>query len=146
MKKLVVLFFALCVFQVSLHADNDKVIQSSQLPQQAQQFIKKHFSKNSIALTKLDDGFFKKSYEVLFTDGSKVEFLNDGTWEEIDCKYSSVPNSLVPTAINNYVAKNYQGVQILKIERSNRGDYEIKLSNRLELTFNSDYNLIDIDD
>ena len=41
--------------------------------------------------------------------------------------------------------RNYSGEKIVVIEK-NRNDYEIKLSNRLELKFDKDFNLYDIDD
>ena len=44
-----------------------------------------------------------------------------------------------------YVKENYPDVKVLMIERD-RNDYELKLSNRLELTFDTKYNIIDIDD
>ena len=44
-----------------------------------------------------------------------------------------------------YVDKNYPAEKILKIEK-NRNDYEVKLSNRLELKFDKNFNLYDIDD
>ena len=44
-----------------------------------------------------------------------------------------------------YVKDNYPDVKVLLIERD-RNDYELKLSNRLELTFDTKYNIIDIDD
>ena len=44
-----------------------------------------------------------------------------------------------------YVKDNYPDVKVFLIERD-RNNYELKLSNRLELTFDSKFNIIDIDD
>ena len=38
-----------------------------------------------------------------------------------------------------------QGVTIVKIERDKRG-YDVKLSSGMELEFDTNYNLVDIDD
>ena len=74
-----------------------------------------------------------------------IEFLKDGNWKEVDCKYSSVPEAVLPDAINQYVKTNYAGQKVLKIEKEDRGGYEIKLSGGLELGFDKRFQLIDID-
>lgn len=114
------------------------------MPQPAQQFIKQHFADSKVALAKMESDFFYKSYEVIFTNGDKVEFDNKGNWEEVNCKYSFVPTAIIPAAIQKYVTTNYPDAKILKIERDKK-DYEVKLSNRTELKFDLKFNLIDID-
>ena len=83
-------------------------------------------------------------YEVVFVNGEKAEFLKDGSWEKVDCKYSTVPTGIVPQAIKDYVSKHYPEAKILKIERDSK-TYEVKLNNQLELEFNKAFQLIDID-
>ena len=144
MKKLVFLLVCLFTLQTVARADDDKPIQVTQMPQPAQQFIKQHFADSKVALAKMESDFFYKSYEVIFTNGDKVEFDNKGNWEEVNCKYSSVPTAIIPAAIQKYVATNYPDAKILKIERDKK-DYEVKLSNRTELKFDLKFNLIDID-
>lgn len=144
MKKLVFLLVCLFTLQNVALADNDKPIQVNQMPQSAQLFIKKYFADSKVALAKMESDFLYKSYEVIFTNGNKVEFDKKGEWTEVDCKYGSVPRAVVPAAIQKYVASNYQDAKILKIERDNK-DYEVKLSNRTELKFDLKFNLIDID-
>lgn len=135
----------LVTFQVSAVADNDKPVSMTQLPTTAQQLIKKHFSKKKVALAKQETGLFEKSYDVVFNNGEKVEFDRRGNWTEIDCKMSAVPAALVPAKITQYVKSTYPGTKILKIEKDDNR-YEIKLSNRLEITFNSSFQVVDIDD
>ena len=88
---------------------------------------------------------FGKSYEVVFTNGSKVEFDGKGEWKDVNCKYTQVPDEIIPQKIKEYIAANFAGAKILEIERDSR-DYEVKLNNGLELTFNLKFELIDIDD
>ena len=52
---------------------------------------------------------------------------------------------VLPNAINQYVKTNYAGQKVLKIEKEDRGGYEIKLSGGLELGFDKRFQLIDID-
>lgn len=144
MKKLVLLFVCLFSMQVVAWADDDKPIKVEQMPQRTQQFIKKHFSDSSIALAKMESDFLSKSYDVIFTNGNKAEFDKKGEWKEIDCRYSQVPSAIIPAAIHNYVTKQYPNTKILRIEKENR-NYEIKLSNGWEITFDRNFNVIDID-
>ena len=117
---------------------------SENLPKKAQQFIDSNFKNSKITYVKDESYFLEKSYEVLFADGTKVEFNRKGEWKEIDCRHSSIPATIVPAKILEYVNSNYQDVRILQIERD-RVDYEIKLSNQLEITFDKKFNIIDID-
>ncbi len=143
MKKLAVLLVALvAVFGVA-KADNDKVIDTTQLPQAAQVFIKKYFGTNKVVIAKEDAGLFISSYDVIFADGTKLEFDNDGNWTEVKC--AAVPASLIPSQIQSKINELFPGTQVLKIERDGNG-YDIKLSNRQELEFDTKFRLIDIDD
>lgn len=145
MKKLVFLLVCLFTLQVSVvRADNDKPIQVTQMPQTAQQFIKQYFADSKVALAKMETEFLDKSYEVTFSDGNKLEFDKKGKWTDVDCRFSVVPSDIVPAAIQTYVKAHYPDAKILKIERDSR-DYEIKLSNRVELKFDLKFNLMDID-
>lgn len=51
----------------------------------------------------------------------------------------------VPAQIAQYVSGHYPDASIVQIDRD-KHDYEVKLSNGLELTFDLKFNLIDIDD
>lgn len=146
MKKILFVFAAFLLIGVSAaKADNDKVINKNELPAQAQQFINEHFANIKLSYAKLERDFLERSYEVLLTDGTKLEFSSKGTWLEVDCKYGEVPAAVIPAPIKNYIKENYPGERVLKIERD-RSNYELKLSNRLELTFDKDFRIIDIDD
>ena len=135
MKKLVFLLVCLFTLQTVARADDDKPIQVTQMPQPAQQFIKQHFADSKVALAKMESDFFYKSYEV---------FGKNGNWEEVNCKYTSVPTAIIPTTIQKYVTTNYPDTRVLKIERDKK-EYEVQLSNRVELKFDLKFNLIDID-
>ena len=144
MKQIILLFACLFALQGLAKADDDRAITVDQLPQTAQEFIQKYFPKNEISLAKMEKDFWEKKYEVVFVNGEKAEFLKDGSWEKVDCKYSTVPTGIVPQAIKDYVSKHYPEAKILKIERDSK-TYEVKLNNQLELEFNKAFQLIDID-
>ena len=146
MKKILLTLVA--IFSVGIFsamADNDKVINKSQLPAPAQQFINEHFAGIDITYAKEEWDFLKHSYEVRLANGAKIEFTSKGVWDEVECRFGEVPAAIIPQAIREYVDKNYAGAKIIYIEKD-RNDYEVKLSNRLELKFDKEYRLYDIDD
>ena len=125
-------------------ADNERPIQVTELPATAQQTLKQHFSERKVMLAKVENEVLSKSYEVFFADGDHIDFDGKGNWKDIECPATGVPAALVPAAITQYVKKNYPGETIKKIEKD-RKEYEIKLSNRIELTFDTKFRLINMD-
>ena len=146
MKRFFILLALVLPFGVSVaSADNDRIIDKSKLPAAAQSFINEHCANAKLSYAKLDKDFLISSYEVVFADGSRLEFSNKGEWEEVDCRRNEVPAVLIPAALSEYVKANYPDNKIVRIERDSRG-YELKLSNGLELKFNKDFVIVDIDD
>lgn len=143
MKKLVLLLVSVFTIQLAL-AGNDKPITFEQLPAAAQQFVKKHFASEKVAFAKEDSELFDTSYEVMFASGSKVEFDKKGAWTDIQCRQSQLPAGVVPQAIQKFVADRYPDAKILKLEKD-RYSYEVKLSNRWEIKFDTKFNVIDMD-
>ena len=58
---------------------------------------------------------------------------------------AAVPNDLVPQAIAEYVKQSYPNREITEIKR-NHTYTEVSLKGGLELTFNRNYQVVDIDD
>lgn len=56
------------------YADHDRAVTTEQMPRQAQEFIARYFPGEKIAYAKKESDFFEVIYEVMFTNGSKVEF------------------------------------------------------------------------
>ncbi|HJD52454.1 MAG TPA: PepSY-like domain-containing protein [Candidatus Avibacteroides avistercoris] len=144
MKKLLAIVMAMFVCVAVVKADNEVPVTVNELPATAQTFINTHFKDKKVALAKKETGFFELSYDVIFTDGNKLEFDRNGNWKEVNCKYSSVPAAVVPQQISDYVKANYAGINILSIEKDDR-EYEVRLANRVELTFTLQFQLLDID-
>ena len=146
MKRLTILmaslFAALSILPAS--AGNDRIIVVGELPAAAQQFITTHFKGVEVSYAKVDEDWFDKKYKVIFVDGAKVEFTRNGEWKEVNCKFSAVPDGIVPAQILKYIDQNHEGAKVIEIDRDKR-DIELKLNNRVELTFDLKYNIIDID-
>lgn len=140
-------FIALtCVisFQACAFADNNKPITFEQLPAAAQKTIKSNFADLKIMLVTVESEIIDKTYDVVFADGTKLEFDRKGVWKEVERKLSPVPAVLVPTQIVSYIKNHYNEQTIKKIEKD-RNEYDVTLSNGIELTFNKKFQVIDID-
>lgn len=126
-------------------ADDDRPIQYDELPAEAKSFVAEHFAKEEVSHVTVDNDIISKEYKLVFLSGAKVEFDGDGTWKEVDCRYSSVPEAIVPAAIATYVKEHYPNSKITELKRE-YSNWEAKITGGLELTFNNNFKLVDIDD
>lgn len=144
MKKMMLILACVFTLVANAYADNYQPITRNQLPKNAQTFLSTYFPTTKTSLIRKEIDLTEISYDVIFTDGSKVEFDRHGNWTEVDCLAAPLPSNIVPEAIANIVKEQYPEAKVTKIERDYR-EYEVKLSNRVELTFNKKMQLIDID-
>ena len=143
MKKIKYLLLMAMVMTLSLTMsadDDDRVITYDQLPQAAQTFLKQHFAKKVPLVVTADWDDFTIRYE----SGEKIEFDRSGNWKDIECYNSKVPNETVPDQISSYISQNYPGKSIIKLER-HRSVYEVKLNNGMEIEFNRNFQVVDVD-
>lgn len=126
-------------------AGNDRPITLDKLPAAAQTFLKSHFAELTLAYAVEDPKFIGSEYEVTYTDRTEVDFDSDGAWTAVECRYAAVPEAIVPARIRDYVAKSFAGQTIRKIER-NKYTWEVELMNGLEIKFDKNFQVIDIDD
>ncbi|MGM9832361.1 MAG: PepSY-like domain-containing protein [Candidatus Limisoma sp.] len=124
-------------------AGNDRPAKLTDLPNAAQSFVKKHLTAEKPVLVTVDKELAGNTYEVKFSSGNSVDFDRRGDWTEVECR-PEVPVAIVPAQIIKLVQNNYPEAKIIKIDRDSRG-YEVELSSRLELKFDKDFNLVDID-
>lgn len=125
--------------------DDERVIGFDSLPTEAQSFVKTHFAEEQVSHVVEDIELIGNEYKVVFASGTKVEFDNSGNWTEVDCHHTAVPAAIVPAAIADYVKSNYASSSITELKREH-GMWEAKITGGLELTFNKDMRLVDIDD
>lgn len=132
---------------MGMHAGNDKPIRIEQLPKVAKEFLDTHFPNEKIVVIKQDKGFFDTDYEVLFSNGNEVKFDKRGEWEEVDCAHSEVPIVILPNEIKHYLSVNYPDRKVVQIEKKNKWNesYEIELDNTIEISFNKEFAVVDID-
>lgn len=146
MKRLIftVLFgmLATCLLQ----ADEKIITRDVQrLPETSRTFIKKHLGNAAVSHIKIEKGWFGiNDYEVILTDGVEVKFDSNGEWEEVEGHQTAISTTFFPAFILRYLKQNFPEASVLSIEKDRR-KYEVKLSNHLELKFNMQGELIDID-
>ena len=61
-------------------------------------------------------------------------------------RYAAVPASIVPAQISDYVAKSSFSNQYIKKVERDAYTWEIELSNGIEIKFDKEFRVIDIDD
>ena len=146
MKKYFV-FLAVSLFAIQFaKADHDMLTTDmGRLPQKAQELVRTHFAQEKLSYIKIEEEILSTDYEARFESGTEIEFTGSGEWKSIDCRYSAVPEAVMPANIVAYVKQNFPNVHITKIEKDGRY-YEVELSNRLELYFDRNYNFVGIDD
>ncbi len=146
MKRLSCLLVSMVVIASTACADNDKVTNNvNELPQVSRTFLNNYFNGKNISHIKIDKDFLLvDSYDVILTDGTTVEFDRSGEWKEVKSFQQNIPSALIPDFVQKYVDQNYPGQKILAVEREKR-EISVDLSNEIELTFNNEGFLIDID-
>lgn len=144
MKRVLLSFFSLFL-SVGIAMADDRPITFGQLPMPAQEFLKEYFPNVEVMLVTQDDDLLYKDYGVTLKNGTSIDFDSNGHWQEVRVSSGMVPIKIIPKGIADYVARNYAEEQVVSVERD-RKTVEVKLSNGLELTFDKQSRLIDIDD
>ena len=144
MKRITTILLSLALFAFVAEADN-KPIDYEQLPSAAKTFIKADFPSETISYITRDADLLDTAYDVHFANGLKIEFNSKGEWKEISSATSQIDRKYVPRQIIAAVEARWPGVEFRKVERYRYG-YEVELTNRLELKFDRQFRLTEIDD
>ena len=139
--KFFLLVTAMVTMSFNAKADHDQVITYNQLPQAAQMLLKQHFADKVPLIVTMD----WDDYTIMYETGEKVEFDKQGNWKEFDCRSSMVPSALIPEQIKAHIRATFPGTTIIDLDRNRRG-YEVKLNNGLEVEYNRNFQVVDIDD
>ena len=143
MKNIFITLAVALAFCFTASAD-DRPVDFGKLPDAAKDFVTTYYAQDKVISVTKDDDFVAPDYEVVLDNGTVLQFSSSGVLEKIEAFKEGVPVSLIPKKIQEYVSNNYQGVFYREYE-IDRGKYEVKLSNGLELTFNNAFTLIEID-
>lgn len=130
---------------LSAQADNDKPIAFDQLPKRAQQLIQESFPNDRVSYAKMERDLLDVTYEVILVSGTKLEFVRNGDWKEISTRSATIDPKLIPAPIIDYIKQHHPDCKVVKIERD-RHDYEVKLTDGVQLKFNRSFRFIGWDD
>lgn len=144
MKRFLILM-ACVLGTVSLAKADDKPVTVDQLPQAARTFLNVNFPDDKISFATKDDDLIRPDYQVVLASGVMVKFNNAGDLEEIESRGKEIPDGIIPIQIVEMVKGHYPDVMITGYEVGRR-TYEVKLSNRIELKLDKNFNVIEIDD
>lgn len=128
---------AIFLFMVMSINAQETIIAKGELPKPAQDFISHNFSQNTLEFIIMDKEILSTDYKVKFADGAEIEFDSNGDWTEIDGNKTAIPTGFIQKNILSYVKEKFPNTQIVQIEKGRFGKQEVKLSNGLELEFNS---------
>ena len=144
MKKLIAL--AILALILMMNACSDKPVTPEQVPAPIKAFIQQYFPGQTITYAEKDLELTGYKYDVFLADGTRIDFDTDDVWDKINCPLTNpVPTALIPAPIATFIQANYPDAMITKIDKENRG-YEVDLANGLELKFNKQGALIEMDD
>ena len=137
MKKLLLMLGLVLGISAVASAKDTYAHDDSVLPEAARTTIANNF-KSKVSVVKIEKDFGRISeYEVILSDGTEISFDRNGNWENVETNNSkSVPSSMVPKAIIDYVAKNQPKTRIVGIDKERNG-YEIELSNGVDMKFDA---------
>ena len=141
-------FIALGIFAMVLlmTACSDKPVTPAELPASITAFVQQNFPGRTITFAKKDLEITGWQYDVVLADGTQIDFDTDEAWDKIECPLTNpVPAALVPGSIVTYLQTNYPDAIITKIDKERYG-YEVELANGLEMKFNQQGMLMEMDD
>lgn len=146
MRRLNVFLVALMVSMGALYADNDRIVKDiNELPEQSRSFLSSYYKNIPVSHIRIEKNLlFVESYDVILTDGTKIEFQRSGEWKEVKGTPQSIPAEIVPAYIQSYVRDHFAGSEIYCIDKDS-DDIEVDLTNGIELRFDLKGNLLEID-
>ena len=106
MKKILSII-AVITISLTACADRQHLIEYSDLPAQAQTFIKTYFNLSDVSYIESEREGLHTEYKVYLKNATEIEFDQKGNLENIDCRISPVPEGIVPEVIRSYLLNRH---------------------------------------
>lgn len=143
MKRILAISAALCIFAAIAAAD-ERPISVDRLPAAARAFLETIFPAEHVLYALKEDDLIYPDYSVILEDGVRLEFYNNGALKSIESR-DGVPADLIPIQIVEFARVRYPDAYFVEYEVGKR-HFDVRLSNHLELKFNRNFNLMEVDD
>lgn len=107
--------------------DDEKKIDFGDLPSEARSFIENYFPSADILsiVQEKEDG--RKEYQVKLSDGTDMEFDEDGEWTNIECHFSPLPTGILPANVITKVEELHPEAYINGVEKE-LGGYVVEVT------------------
>lgn len=107
--------------------DDEKKIDFGDLPSEARSFIENYFPGADILsiVQEKEDG--RKEYQVKLSNGTEMEFDEDGAWTNIECYYSPLPTGILPANVITKVEELHPEAYINGVEKE-LGGYVVEVT------------------
>ena len=125
---------------------SDRPVLPAQLPVPIQTFVQQNFPGQTVTFAQKDLELTGWKYEIFLADGTHIDFDTDDMWDKIECPLTTpVPTALIPPPVAATIQANYPDAMITKIDKERNG-FEVDLANGLELKFNKQGAIVEMDD
>ena len=107
--------------------DDEKKIDFGDLPSEARSFIENYFPSADILsiVQEKEDG--RKEYQVKLSNGTDMEFDEDGEWTNIECYFSPLPTGILPANVITKVEELQPEAYINGVEKE-LGGYVVEVT------------------
>ena len=127
-------------------ACSDKPVVPEQLPAPVRTFVQGTYPGATITFAQKDLELTGWKYEVFMADGTHIEFDTDDAWDKIESPMAKpIPTQVIPAPIATHLQANFPSAFVTKIEKERNG-YEVELSNGIDLKYNKQGALTEMDD
>ena len=138
-------FLLIIICCLTLVGCSEKPISPTELPQEVQTFVKQNFANKTITFAQKDPGLFGSEYDITLNDGTAISFDTNKEWDKVSSPTEPIPAAIVPATIASHINTSFPNVMIRKIEKDDDG-YEVELANNMELKYNKQGALMEMDD
>ena len=149
MKRMLILtLMALPLFATMACSDHDeRIIAPEKLPADVTAYLNTHFpSYNIVQATKERELVGGAEYTVWLSEGYKIEFRKGNATDIESTANKPLPDTVIPQKILEYVATNYNTLQIVEWQIDDNGlSQEVRMNNGLELVFSPSGDFLRID-
>lgn len=107
--------------------DDEKKIDFGDLPSEARSFIENYFPSADILsiVQEKEDG--RKEYQVKLSNGTDMEFDEDGEWTNIECYFIPLPTGILPANVITKVEELHPEAYINGVEKE-LGGYVVEVT------------------